>query len=162
MPDPQLRAADSDREAVATTLGRALSDGRLTVDEYEERLAKAYAARTYGDLAGLTADLPNAPSPQHTPAPGPGRAPQPAGASSPAPWMRAGLRAVWAPWITVALIVTAIWLATSLGNGRFDYFWPIWVIGPWGAVLLARTITGGGPHPHHHHPHGRSRGRNRW
>jgi hypothetical protein len=52
---------------------------------------------------------------------------------------------VWTSWITVSLIVTAVWLATSIGNGRPDHFWPIWVIVPWGAVLLARTI-GGGPH----------------
>lgn len=152
MPDPQLRAADSDREAVAATLGRALSEGRLTVDEYEERLAKAYAARTYGDLAGLTADLPGT-TPPRTPAPPAARPPHPAGA--PAPWTR-GLRAMWAPWVTTALIVTAIWLATSLGSG-FQYFWPIWVIGPWGAVLLARTITGGGPGHSHHHPRDRDR-----
>jgi hypothetical protein len=160
MPDPQLRAADDDREAVAATLGRALSEGRLTVDEYEERLAKAYAARTYGDLAGLTADLPGATAPPRTPAPSAVPAPRPAGACGPAPW-RSGMRAIWAPWLATALIVTSIWLATSLGSGRFDYFWPIWVIGPWGAVLLARTITGGAQHPHHHprDRHDRSRRR---
>ena len=54
MPDPNLRAADSDRSAVAEQLGRHLSDGRLTVDEYEERLARVYAARTYADLEPLT------------------------------------------------------------------------------------------------------------
>jgi hypothetical protein len=150
MPDPQLRAADSDREAVAAALGRALSEGRLTVEEYEERLAKAYAARTYGDLAGLTTDLPGA-TPQPAPPSPPARTPGP---SAPAPWMRGGLRAMWAPWLTTAIIVTTIWLATSLSSGA-HYFWPIWVIGPWGAVLLARTITGGGPT--HHHPKQRDR-----
>src|SRR4051794_2447511 len=135
MPDPQLRAADSDREAVAAALGRALSDGRLTVDEYEERLAKAYAARTYADLDPLTADLPrvgathrSAPAPAPTAAP----VPRPAGMCGPAPWGRS-VRAMWASWLTTALIVTGIWLATSIGNGHPDYFWPIWVIGPWGA-----------------------------
>jgi hypothetical protein len=62
---------------------------------------------------------------------------------------------MWASWITTALIVTTIWLATSIGNGRADYFWPIWVIGPWGAVLLARTITGGQHRPHEHRPRDR-------
>jgi hypothetical protein len=141
MPDPQLRAADSDREAVAASLGRALSEGRLTVEEYEERLAKAYAARTYGDLGGLTADLPKAGA-GHVPAPKATRPPQRGGACGPAPWMRGGLRAMWAPWITVAVIVTAIWLATSISSGAFQPFWPVWVVVPWGAVLLARTITG--------------------
>ena len=148
MPDPQLRAADSDREAVAAVLGRALSDGRLTVDEYEERLAKAYAARTYADLDPLTADLPrggrSVPPPIPEPRPAAPAASRPAGACGPS-WGR-GLLPMWASWLTTSLIVTAIWLATSIGNGHPDD-WPIWVILPWGAVLLARTITGG---PHHH------------
>ena len=47
--------------------------------------------------------------------------------------------------MTTALLVTTIWLLTSLAGG-VHAFWPIWVIGPWGAVLLARTLSGG-PHP---------------
>lgn len=39
-------------------LGQATSDGRLTLDEYSERAATAYAAKTRADLAGLTDDLP--------------------------------------------------------------------------------------------------------
>jgi uncharacterized protein DUF1707 len=153
MPDPQLRAADTDREAVAATLGRALSDGRLTVDEYEERLAKAYAARTYADLDPLTADLPRTGATHRsTPAPAPTAppVPRPAGMCGQTPWART-MRSVWASWLTTALIVTTIWLATSIGNGHPDYFWPIWVIGPWGAMLLARTITGGPHHPRDRH-----------
>jgi len=149
MPDPNLRAADTDRQAVATALGRAMSDGRLTVEEYDERLAKAYAAKTYGELEQLTTDLPKS-----GPVTPPAEAPRPArtGACGPAPWM-AGRRAMWAPWVTTAIVVTAIWLATSIGNGGPDYFWPIWVIVPWGAVLLARTITGVPPKGPHRHPH---------
>jgi len=69
MPEPHLRAADADRAAVATLLGEHMSAGRLTVAEYDERLARAYAARTYGELAELTADLP-APRPVERPAAG--------------------------------------------------------------------------------------------
>ena len=39
MPEPHLRAADADRAAVATVLGEHMAAGRLTVDEYDERLA---------------------------------------------------------------------------------------------------------------------------
>ena len=39
---------------------------------------------------------------------------------------------------------STIWAVTSLASWEFHYFWPIWVIGPWGAVLLAQTLTGGG------------------
>src|SRR3954471_21769028 len=74
MPEPHLRAADADRAAVAEALGRHMSAGRLTVAEYDERLPRAYAARTYGELAEVTADLP-APEPVAPPAPA--SAPQP-------------------------------------------------------------------------------------
>jgi hypothetical protein len=56
---------------------------------------------------------------------------------------------MWAPWLTTAIIVTAIWLATSVGSGHPHPFWPIWVIVPWGAVLLTRTITGAPPRGPH-------------
>lgn len=53
-----LRASDTERERVATRLRRAFGEGRLTAAEFEERTAAAYAARTRGDLADLTTDLP--------------------------------------------------------------------------------------------------------
>lgn len=52
-----LRASDADRERVAGVLGEALADGRLTMDEHAERTEAAYAARTLGELTGLTTDL---------------------------------------------------------------------------------------------------------
>jgi Domain of unknown function (DUF1707)/Cell wall-active antibiotics response 4TMS YvqF len=53
-----LRASDGDREAVAARLNEAVGDGRLMLGEFSERLDRAYAARTSGELAPLTADLP--------------------------------------------------------------------------------------------------------
>jgi hypothetical protein len=32
---------------------------------------------------------------------------------------------------------------TSLASWQLNYFWPIWVIGPWGAILLAQSVTSG-------------------
>jgi hypothetical protein len=52
-----LRASDADRERVVTVLGEALADGRITMEEHSERTSQAYAARTLGELTGLTADL---------------------------------------------------------------------------------------------------------
>ena len=60
---PDLRVSDADRERVAELLRDAAGEGRLTVDELDERVERAYAARTGADLAPLTADLP-APSPE--------------------------------------------------------------------------------------------------
>ncbi|MFD9906741.1 DUF1707 domain-containing protein [Streptomyces sp. NPDC059063] len=57
-PSPDLRASDADRERVAEVLREAMAEGRLDMDEFNERLDAAYQARTYGDLAPLTQDLP--------------------------------------------------------------------------------------------------------
>lgn len=56
--DPELRASHADREAVAELLREAAGDGRIDLEELEERLERAFAAKTYGDLEPLTADLP--------------------------------------------------------------------------------------------------------
>ncbi|MGV0716017.1 DUF1707 domain-containing protein [Mycolicibacterium sp. XJ662] len=55
-----MRAADTDRIQVAQLLTDAAAHGRLQLSEYEDRLAKAYAAQTYDELDRLSADLPGA------------------------------------------------------------------------------------------------------
>ncbi|GES29730.1 DUF1707 domain-containing protein [Streptomyces angustmyceticus] len=55
---PELRAADADRERVAEILRDAVAEGRLAMEEFDERLDAAYRARTYRELEPLTADLP--------------------------------------------------------------------------------------------------------
>jgi hypothetical protein len=59
-----LRASDNDRDRVVALLGEALADGRLSHEEYSERMPVALAARTLGELADLTTDLA---SPEHQP-----------------------------------------------------------------------------------------------
>jgi uncharacterized protein DUF1707 len=59
VPD-DLRASDADRERVAEVLRDALAEGRLDMEEFEERLEATYKARTYGELAPITRDLPSA------------------------------------------------------------------------------------------------------
>jgi len=58
MTDRGIRASDMDRESVVAILREAHAEGRLTLDEFEERTSAAYAAKTWGDLEDLTADLP--------------------------------------------------------------------------------------------------------
>jgi hypothetical protein len=53
-----MRASSADRERAVDVLKAGFTEGRLTQDEYNDRMGRAYAARTYGDLAALTADLP--------------------------------------------------------------------------------------------------------
>lgn len=55
---PELRASDADRERVSEVLRDALAEGRLDMEEFEERLEATYKARTYGELAPITRDLP--------------------------------------------------------------------------------------------------------
>lgn len=57
-PDPNLRAADADRERVAERLRRAHGEGRLDLAEFQERLDRCYQAKTVGQLRELVADLP--------------------------------------------------------------------------------------------------------
>ncbi len=54
----ELRASDADRDRAAAMLGNALAAGRLTTTEHAERLDAVYAAKTLGELAPLTRDLP--------------------------------------------------------------------------------------------------------
>ncbi len=57
-PDPSLlRASDADRERIVAVLADAVTDGRLTPIEHEERIERVWAARTLGELAELTVDL---------------------------------------------------------------------------------------------------------
>ncbi|WP_017576077.1 DUF1707 SHOCT-like domain-containing protein [Nocardiopsis kunsanensis] len=62
-PGPErIRASDADRDAVAHRLRDALAEGRLDLDEHNERLDATYRSKTVGELVPLTEDLPEAPS----------------------------------------------------------------------------------------------------
>ncbi|NLU68938.1 DUF1707 domain-containing protein [Streptomyces sp. HNM0574] len=64
---PDMRASDAERERVADLLRDALAEGRLDMDEFQERLDTAYHARTRGELVPLVRDLP-APAERPSPA----------------------------------------------------------------------------------------------
>jgi hypothetical protein len=123
-----LRASDADRQRVADRLQQSLNEGRLTLAEYDERVRQSYEARTYGDLKALLTDLPASQRQQLEPV-----------TSKPPARDRTGrwVLAMWSSWLTTALVVIVIWALSGRG-----YFWPGWVIGPWGALLLASTISG--------------------
>jgi hypothetical protein len=55
----EMRASDSDRDRVAEVLREAAGDGRLTLEELQERLNQVYMAKTYADLEPITRDLPS-------------------------------------------------------------------------------------------------------
>jgi hypothetical protein len=54
----QMRASTADRESAIEILKSGFSEGRLTQEEYSERVGLAYASRTYDDLTAITWDLP--------------------------------------------------------------------------------------------------------
>ncbi|GJF06860.1 hypothetical protein PSD17_58070 [Pseudonocardia sp. D17] len=66
-PAKPVRIGDADRERVAERIRGALAEGRLTLEEADERQAAAYAARVEADLAELTDDLPAPPPPPAPP-----------------------------------------------------------------------------------------------
>jgi hypothetical protein len=80
VPEPRnLRASDADRERVANVLREAAGDGRLTMDELDERLDAVYAAKTYAELEPITHDLPGTGTgTAYEPAPSPAAAGDPA------------------------------------------------------------------------------------
>jgi len=129
----RMRAGDGDREAVARQLKRALDEGRLDINEYDERLQQAYAAKTFADLDGLTGDLPGtvppdraalAPQPPAAPAMGLGSGPaigEMQGPSGP-PWV--------ASYAGVVVVCVIIWAISCLASGDWIYPWPLWMLIP--------------------------------
>jgi hypothetical protein len=134
----ELRAADADRQYVADRLRDGLNEGRLDLGEYDDRLQQTYAARTYGDLDKVLADLPTVVPPDRA---GVARSGWPPASQPGAPGVRPPvppwLIAIWGTWLTTSVICFVIWALT----GAHDYPWPIWVAGPWGALLLLRTLA---------------------
>lgn len=123
-----IRASDADRERVATLLRDNYSDGRLTLEEFQERLEKAYVGKTLGELDVLTADLPVSSRPVAPPV------------VSSGPERAARLRKVRDRVLTYAILMLffiAIWAA----SGRHGSFWPIWPI-LIGGFILALDVLG--------------------
>jgi hypothetical protein len=58
---PRMRAGDRDRQQVVEQLGRHFGEGRLTVEEFDERVVRAHAAVHLDELPALVADLPREP-----------------------------------------------------------------------------------------------------
>lgn len=150
MGEQALRAADVDRERVADRLRRAHADGRISLVEFDERVAAAYAAISYGDLAPLTADLPAEPAAGARA----GRAGTSVGGAVGGPpalgERRSGcgvrgraiaFRIESAAWLFASLVNLLIWALVSVGSGAAVYPWWLWVAGPWGLVLLLRRVV---------------------
>jgi hypothetical protein len=124
-----LRASDSDRQDAVERLRVAHDEGRLKLLEYDSRVAAAYEAVTYADLAALFADLPAGsvamPAPPGAPAIPAARSRRGFFAHTPG-WVKI----VWASWGTVLLINMLVFVLIDFGAQGKEYFWPIWLAIP--------------------------------
>lgn len=149
VPPEARRVSDADRGMVAGQLKKAHAEGRLDLDEFDERTRKVWAARTFGELAEVTADLPDVrqpvpwsrselvPEPASRPAARPtaevARRPRGTGATV--------MRVATGAWFSASLVNFVIWAIVVFTEGPV-YPWWIWVAGPWGALLVAGYVLG--------------------
>jgi hypothetical protein len=115
--DPGLRVGDAERGQVIDQLADHHAAGRLTLQEFEDRMAAAWTARTGADLAVLVEDLPPATPPRPA-----GRPPAPA---------RPRLDPHVRTYLAVIALLWVIWLVSGAG-----YPWPIWPMLGWGVGVL--------------------------
>lgn len=110
--NPAWLAGSADRERTVGVLRAGFTEGRLTRDELDDRIERAYTARTYSDLWALTADLPSGPLPYPGALPAvpyPPGSPAVPPAAEPASWHSAAALVITALVIfTLAALVTAI------------------------------------------------------
>lgn len=126
---PEVRASDAERTAVVDELTRHCGEGRLTLEETEERIAAAWSARTVADLTTLLSDLPR---------------PKKSSSGPPARLYErrsTAAQTLFAVHLRIYLIVNAFLIAVWAVSDSSD-FWPIWPILGWGLGLaLHRAIT---------------------
>jgi len=107
--NPAWLAASADRERAVGVLRAGFTEGRLTQEELDERVAQAYAARTYGQLWALTADLPAGALPYPQLPQGPGAILVPQENAAPSHWKPAAALIITALVIfTLAALITAV------------------------------------------------------
>src|SRR5689334_8476581 len=129
-----LRAADADRHKIADQLKTALDEGRLSLNEYDDRVRQAYAARTYAELLIIVADLPR-----------PGVSAAEVSARKAAEVRRAerklpmALLVLWTIWGAVTAVNLMVWFLVAVTVDGYVYPWPIWLLVP-GAALGATTV----------------------
>jgi hypothetical protein len=127
-----MRASDADREVVRAMLADAYADGRLTREEYDDRLNTLYASRTLGEMPALVADL--------VPPDGPPQAPAPLLAADlrkrGARKWRKDVEESLAGFLVPSIILTVIWIAAT-GRGFFWPAFPMLFLG----LNLVRTVV---------------------
>jgi hypothetical protein len=124
------RVGTAERDAAAALIADAAAAGYLDTDEFTERSAAAFAARTRADLDAVLADVPPAFVQLRKAA---GRRERHAAAA------RAGMRWHIGGYVAGSLLMIAIWLAVGVSAGAW-YPWPIWPILGWGIGVFGHVI----------------------
>jgi hypothetical protein len=136
----QLRAADVDRERAAARLHEALEEGRIGLHELDDRLRDVYAARTFGDLDRVLADLPRTAPPEQSEVALVGSVSAPPSRHQENPKLPGWLSMSWRLWVVLVSVNLVIWFLASLSSGALLYFWPMWVAGPWAVANVGLMI----------------------
>jgi Domain of unknown function (DUF1707) len=141
--DPRIRASDADRDRVAALLREHHAAGRLTAEEFDDRMTQALEAKTLGELDELLADLPAIDLyrlPHETmrrPPPGTRQSLMPTDPSA-LTRFTPGTVAMGA-WAVVTSALVAIWaVAAVVGGGTWFPWWAVIVL-PWIWVLIRRA-----------------------
>lgn len=132
-PTPQ-RIGDAERDRAAELLREHMAQGRLTPEEFDERVDRALRARTAGDLDPLFTDLPG-PRPGQTVAttPVPGTPPWPSAVAAPVPAAPTPLPARSGPASALAGLTGVLWVVVSLaitfvpGLGWANFWWLVFI-----------------------------------
>jgi hypothetical protein len=127
-----MRASDADRELVRVVLADAYADGRLTREEYDDRLNTLYGSLTLGQLPSLVADLMPSGHPPAVPAP---LQPTDLRVRGARKW-RKDVEESFAAFLVPSVICTVIWIA--VGGGGF--FWPLFPMLFLGVNLLKTVV----------------------
>jgi hypothetical protein len=144
--DPLIRASDADRDRAAKLLREHHAEGRLTPEEFDDRLDRALAAKTIGELDALLADLPGIDL-YRLPAAGIRPAPPGALRSRSGPVQRRDPGAVspqraatWFAWAAISSLLFVAWLGLGLASGGAAWIpWFLIVVVPWGVAIARRS-----------------------
>lgn len=115
-----LRVSDAERESVISDLRHQAGEGRLTVEELEQRIDAAQAATTGRDLSALTKDLPRLHRRRDT---------------------HRGFAEHLRTYLWVMALLAGIWLVTGMGS-----FWPVWPAAGWGIAVASHAASVRRPH----------------
>jgi hypothetical protein len=125
-----MRISDAERSAVQERLRRAHEIGQLDLGEFDDRVRSVWSARTRGELAHVTADLPAPP-----PEPARGRVFSDTGGGI-------AMRVLTIVWSSLAAVNFVVWGLLGVTTGHFLHPWWVWVAVPPGIALAVLYVAG--------------------